>query len=364
MAARTRTLHQASVTIIAGLILASCTSSIDFGRFGGAPSGPVISDERPDPDQRGVITYSSFEVAVAERGETVRQVAERLGQDVEETAALNGINPDTPLRSGELIVLPGQSAEISGGPLRPRGTVDIETLASDAIDDAAPQPRAARDEPQRHRVREGDTAASIAARYGVSEAALADWNGLGADRSLRVGQTLLIPSTSKSVPPLLRPATTSTETSQPGEGTEAPPPPSSVSTDEPAQNTPEADPVAPEVPDDVLILPVQGNVIRTFEKGVNDGMDIAAAAGTPVVASADGTVAAITRDTEGVPIMVIRHADGLLTVYAGISDILVERGDSVTRGQQIAQVRAASPSFVHFETRRGFESVDPSEFLN
>ena len=95
-----------------------------------------------------------------------------------------------------------------------------------------------------------------------------------------------------------------------------------------------------------------------------NGIDISAPAGTPVKAAEAGTVAAITRDTEEVPILVIRHADGLLTVYANIQNIPVEKGAKVSRGQTIAEVRGSGASFLHFEVREGFESVDPVPFVN
>ena len=81
-------------------------------------------------------------------------------------------------------------------------------------------------------------------------------------------------------------------------------------------------------------------------------------------AAADGIVAAITRDTDQVPIIILRHADNLLTVYAGVDNLTIEKGDRVTRGQIIAKVRDAEPSFLHFEVRQGLSSVDPMDFLS
>ena len=86
-----------------------------------------------------------------------------------------------------------------------------------------------------------------------------------------------------------------------------------------------------------FLMPTDGNIIRTYVKGKNDGIDIAAPAGTPVRAVADGIVAAITRDTDQVPIIVLRHADNLLTVYAGVDDLTIKKGDQVTRGQKIGR---------------------------
>ncbi len=111
-------------------------------------------------------------------------------------------------------------------------------------------------------------------------------------------------------------------------------------------------------------MPVSGSIIRAYAKGRNDGVDISADAGSPVVAAADGTVAAITRDTDQVPIVVLKHAGNLLTVYAGVDQLTIKKGDKVKRGQKIAVLRAGSPSFLHFEVRQGLESTDPVPFLN
>jgi murein DD-endopeptidase MepM/ murein hydrolase activator NlpD len=115
-----------------------------------------------------------------------------------------------------------------------------------------------------------------------------------------------------------------------------------------------------------LMTPIAGasRIVRPYSKGKNDGIDIAASAGTPVRAADAGTVAAITRDTEGVPIVVVRHEGDLLTVYAGVDALKVEKGSRVSRGQEIAAIRAGDPAVLHFEVRQGFESVDPGPYLN
>ena len=112
-----------------------------------------------------------------------------------------------------------------------------------------------------------------------------------------------------------------------------------------------------------LAMPVSGKIIRGYAKKKNEGIDIAASAGTSVKAAGDGTVAAITKDTDQVPILVIRHEGNLLTVYANIDGIAVAKGDRVKRGQAIAKVRSADPAFLHFEVRQGFDSVDPVPYL-
>jgi murein DD-endopeptidase MepM/ murein hydrolase activator NlpD len=223
-------------------------------------------------------------------------------------------------------------------------------------------------EPIRHRVMRGETAYSIARLYNVNVKALADWNGLGPDLAVREGQTLLVPVAAA------RSASQEVITA-PGEGSPTPTPPSAA-TPLPAEKTkPAAEPVkTPPAPNlgtqktaasgtAKLAMPVAGKIIRGYQKKKNEGIDIAAAAGTAVAAAGDGTVAAITKDTDQVPILVIRHDGNLLTVYANIDGISVAKGDRVKRGQPIARIRSSDPAFLHFEVRQGFDSVDPVPYL-
>ncbi|MDJ0638417.1 MAG: peptidoglycan DD-metalloendopeptidase family protein [Paracoccaceae bacterium] len=327
---------------------------------------------KPRPDDRGIISYPGYQVAVARRGDTVRTVAARIGLPAEELARHNVLPDSVILREGEILALPRRVED----PIAPLGgeTLDVATIAGTAIDraDGGTPGLPTGSEPQRHRVRPGETAFSIARTYGVPVAELADWNGLGSDLALRVGQYLLIP---------LPPTTAGTEDvrvasiEQPGAGSVTPLPPSSAEplpTEdvEPVAAAPEPEPEPLEDQQTAasdtskLRMPVQGSIVRPYEKGKNEGIGISASAGSTVVAADDGTVAAITRDTDQVPILVIRHAGNLLTVYAGVDEIEVEKGDSVRRGEQIAVVRAAAPPFLHFEVREGFDSVDPDPYLN
>lgn len=59
----------------------------------------------------------------------------------------------------------------------------------------------------------------------------------------------------------------------------------------------------------------------------------------------------------------IRHEPELLTVYANVTDVVVEKGARVNRGDAIAKLRSGNDAFVHFEVRRGFDSVDPMPYL-
>lgn len=347
------------------------------GQFSTAEAAQSIAS-RPAADSRGVISYPNYQVAVAQQNDTVTAIAGRVGIPAEELARYNGIDANVKLRGGEIIALPRRVAESSGQ----SGGTDIASLAGSAIDSAAPRssvitspldpapsaapaPAAAEGaEPARHKVARGETAYTIARLYGIPVKALAEWNGLGSDFAVREGQVLLIPEAGTAPQADSTPSST-----RPGEGSPTPTPPSSS---KPLpEDKPEPEAPAIKVPEPTLSTssssrmdyPVKGKIARAYSKGRNDGIDIAGASGDPVHAAADGTVAAITSSADQVPIIVVRHPDSLLTVYANVEQIKVQKGDSVKRGQQIAQLRGGDNSYVHFEVRNGFDSVDPMPYL-
>ncbi|MCZ0812253.1 MAG: peptidoglycan DD-metalloendopeptidase family protein [Pseudomonadota bacterium] len=382
-----------SAPLLAGtaiLMLSACGDRpLDFdlrGAFGNAPStaeaAANATAKRPEPDSRGIISYPGYQVAVAQRGDNVADLASRIGVDPGELARYNGIQTGDPLREGEIVALPGRVSEPSGGPITPSGEVDISTLAGDAITNAQ-QPASVQTsalpaaqsgvEPMRHKVERGETAYTIARLYDVTVRSLAEWNGLGSDLSVREGQYLLIP-VARTESGDDRQASDDEETTRPGTGSPTPEPPSSSRPLPEEDTVPAAEPVESSAPDlgatqsaqsdgAAMAFPVRGDIIRDYAKGENDGIDIAASPGTAVKAAADGVVAAITNDTNGVPIIVIKHPDNLLTVYSNIDNVTVTKGDNVSRGQKLAEIRREGTAALHFEVRDGFDSVDPNDYL-
>ncbi|HEV8035003.1 LysM peptidoglycan-binding domain-containing M23 family metallopeptidase [Yoonia sp.] len=351
--------------------------------------------DRPRPDDRGVISYPNYQVVVARRDDTIRGIAIRLGLDATELAEYNGIGPDVILRRDEIIALPSRVTEpspasgaIGTGPIQPFDVTAVATTALDRADaagagavtatpiapaaaaPAAPVVRGT--EPIRHQVQRGETVFSISRLYNVPVTNIAEWNGLNTEFTIREGQYLLIPQ-GGSAP---APAAASAAVTAPGVGTATPVPPSAalpLPSETPA--APVAAAVVPATPDlgtttaqpassDArFIMPIQGSIIRDYAPGTNEGIDIGASAGADVRAAGSGTVAAVTTDTSGGAIVVIKHSDGLLTVYTQMEGLTVSKDDSVSRGQVIGKVRAANPSFLHFEVRRGLQSLDPNDFV-
>ena len=99
----------------------------------------------------------------------------------------------------------------------------------------------------------------------------------------------------------------------------------------------------------------------------HEGIDMAAPIGTPVLAAAAGDVIYAGDHVRGYGNMVVvKHSDNLVTVYAHNSVLLVHEGDRVSVGQEIARVgdtgRSTAPH-LHFEVRRRDTPLDPLQFL-
>ena len=103
---------------------------------------------------------------------------------------------------------------------------------------------------------------------------------------------------------------------------------------------------------------------------VHNGLDLAAEAGSPVMAAADGEVISVHEDDALGHMVMIRHDDGYATSYGSLAEeISVRPGDRVTAGQVIgcaadsAITECTLGSHVHFSVTRHDQPMDPAEFL-
>jgi len=122
---------------------------------------------------------------------------------------------------------------------------------------------------------------------------------------------------------------------------------------------PDADAIA-------FIWPAKGKILAGFAEPRSKGIDIEGRIGDPVVAAAAGRV---TYSGTGIPglgkLVVIKHDNGFITVYAHNKDILVKEQQSVARGQKIAEIgnTDAERPKLHFQIRKGSAAVDPMRYL-
>ncbi|HXP30932.1 MAG TPA: M23 family metallopeptidase, partial [Stellaceae bacterium] len=191
-------------------------------------------------------------------------------------------------------------------------------------------------------------------------------------------QSLVLPApaeTTRSAPPRLasapRPATPTANAPPPAQAPAEPqgtaPPRAEIAAlpFEPAPPPQEA------TPGEGFVWPVRGRILSGFGLGANgtqnDGINIAAPAGTPVLAAEAGLVAYAGNELRGYGYLVlIKHDKGFMTAYAHNAALLVQRGDHVRRGQPIAKIGATGAvqePQLHFEIRRGTRALDPAGYL-
>ncbi|WP_420913574.1 peptidoglycan DD-metalloendopeptidase family protein [Bordetella hinzii] len=196
-------------------------------------------------------------------------------------------------------------------------------------------------QPGFHRVESGETLTSIARRYNRSVADLVRWNKLSSANRIDQGQLLRV------APP--GGATTASGGGKPAPRAQAP-------------ATPRGAPVR----GIRLVWPAEGKLTRGYNGSSSNGLVIANAAGTPVVAAADGTVAYASNGLRGYGnLVIVRHGATFITIYAHNRKLLVKQGQSVKQGQKIAEMgnSDASANQLYFELRRDGKPVDPTGVL-
>ncbi|MDP1673786.1 MAG: peptidoglycan DD-metalloendopeptidase family protein [Burkholderiales bacterium] len=250
-----------------------------------------------------------------------------------------------------------------------------------------PQARVAqapeRPRPDFYTVRAGDTLYSIALEFGLDYRELAAWNSIEPSR-IRVGQQLRLsppqgvvaspmraPGSVEGRPLGERPAVADGARSEP-RGVRVP-----YSDQAYAQMSgvkPEPSVTAKPFPQDHAqgdddigwIWPVSGKVISSFNDSSSKGIGIAGKMGQPVVAAGAGRVIFSGTGIRGLGrLIVIKHNEKYLSVYAHNRELLVKEGQSVTRGQKIAEMGDSDSDRVklHFEIRLMGKPVDPAGLL-
>ena len=359
----------------------SSLSNFDFdfrgNSFDTSDAALQATQSRPKANELGIISYPTYQIAVARRDDTIESMAERLGQNPGELARYNGLAEGERLRNGEVLALPrtgsrgGQYLESSDEIEETTLSKDINVLeladnalkvaggsANNQLDRTSSDAKNLMD-PIKHNVVRGETVFTISRLYNISVRSLADWNGLDSDYTLREGQILIIPLVDKK-------ATKNTqkeidESAVPAPPSSKKPQPRNVNTQEFSKSTD----TKISVPEDgKMAYPLEGLVIREYSKNINDGIDFTARAGTKVVAADTGLVATVTEDINQIAIVVLKHPGNILTVYANLTNIKVSTNQNVNRGDILGEIPNGDPPYLHFEIREGFESVDPLEYLN
>ncbi len=323
--------------------------------------GALVAPPRPTWDGGQVVKRDNAVKPgeyVVQSGDTLRGIGNRTGAGSEAIAAANNLPPPFTIYPGQRLIVPGG---------------------------------------RYHSVSAGETGIAIAQAYGVRWADMVALNALEEPYILRIGQKLRVPDGGAAPQPVRiaaapnQPAAAAAVPaseastlerraaafsigiddivtgSQPAlaEGRRAA---AAVAKPQQAVATAIAQPSAF---DGRFAWPVRGRLLSSFgsNKGgrVNDGINIAGRAGTPVLAAGSGVVA-YSGDEIGVfgGLVLIDHGGGWITAYGHLGRLDVVRGEKVNAGQPIGtvgQTGYVSEPQLHFEIRQKRKPIDPTTKL-
>jgi lipoprotein NlpD len=292
------------------------------------PAPPPAWEARPVTPDATRVEGSTY---VVQPGDTLRSIANRTGAGSEAIARANGIPAPFMIRTGQRLAIPGG---------------------------------------RYHLVRAGETGIAIARAYGVDWSRVVTANALAEPYILRTGQRVLIPDESRPMTREERAAAFRIDIDDIVTGSQ----PAIAERARPARPTasstrvlPSTSPVAPPAAlSGAFAWPVRGQLIRRFGPVASgersDGLKIAVPLDTPILAAADGTVAYVGSAIPSLGgLVMIQHGGGWTTIYGHAGQLLVQRGQSVKRGQMIALSGDSGTNRpqLHFEMRQGRTPVDP-----
>ncbi len=122
-----------------------------------------------------------------------------------------------------------------------------------------------------------------------------------------------------------------------------------------------------------LGYPVKGYLSRSYQPDDANprvrhfGIDLAVGVGTPVIATADGVVSFAGWDSTFGWEVILKHADGLETMYGHNDSLLVHAGDVAKFGETIAvsgNTGSSTAPHVHYEIRKDGVAVNPEDYLD
>lgn len=288
---------------------------------------------------------------VVERGDTLHAIALAYGYDYREIAEFNGIAPPYIIRIGQELKLPGggTAAQTVPGiavtaPLRQPGAIEGKPLA------AAESKPVTKTQPKALKLPYSPEA--------LTQIAELERNQDQPERApTKVAEAPIV-----KIEPKPEPSKTEigkTENSKP-KGVSEENKPAQIGDAKPETNN-EADEEALE-----WVWPTSGKVVAGFSEAGSKGIDIGGRNGQPVIAAAPGKVVYSGNNLRGYGnLVIIKHNKTYLSAYAHNSQVVVKEGQSVSRGQKIAEMGKTDADSVklHFEIRRFGKPVDPLKYL-
>lgn len=245
-------------------------------------------------------------------------------------------------------------------------------------------------------VRRGDTLNRIAQEFNQSVRDLVTWNNLASPNDLRIDQVLRVlppeatqaangPTSAVPVQPgvevrPLGPSAANVPTKTGPRGDKRPYSDATLAELQKPDVGPSAGAPKPETPPAAskpteasaagaaegleLVWPTEGKVLAGFDPK-RKGIDIAGKLGQPVLAASAGQVSYVGSMRGYGNLVIVRHNENFLSAYAHNKSIVVKEGQTVARGQKIAEMGNTDSDSVklHFEVRQQGKPIDPTKFL-
>jgi lipoprotein NlpD len=323
-----------AIALASVLLLAACGSN---------PPAPVVDMssvapvERESAAPRSPAPGGTYRVV---RGDTLYAIAFRNGVDYRELAAWNGIEPPYRIYAGQELRLSPASPD--------QATARATTAAAPAAATQSPSPAAS-------------VAAPAVASNGKPSASVFE----------DVPPAPQTPARDEAVSPSPAPPTNAPA---PTASASASPPPKSTASEAPAK--PVAEVPSPKPPAEAPVngggfawrWPGKGALIGSYVAGdqTRQGIDIAGTAGDPVLAAGDGEVVYSGNGLLGYgELIIVKHNASFLSAYGHNRKRLVQEGERVKAGQQIAEMgsSASARDELHFEIRKNGKPVNPLDYL-
>jgi lipoprotein NlpD len=324
--------------LVFGLLLAGCESTPHLApvvdRAGEESKSPAPADNNDQAEVQPPNTY------IVRKGDTLYSIAQSNGVSQKDLAEWNNIQDPAAIQVGQQLLL---------SPLSPAGQIAQPSLY------ALPQPEL--------------STPGAAVPHGA--AAPSEVKPMASSSKLKTEpKALKLPYSEQAVAQLkayavspqiaLAKAEPSAEKNPPPEAG-VPPAPAPTS---PVPPTAAVEPV-PAADQIEWIWPTKGKVLEEFSESTK-GIDISGTLGQAINASAAGKVVYSGGGLRGYgKLIIIKHNSTYLSAYAHNNKLLVKEGQTVSKGQKIAEMGSTDSSLVklHFEIRKNGKPVDPLKHL-
>lgn len=349
--------------ILALTIILFCSCQSNDETIGFEKIDNMLSPEREN--KFGLVSFGNYSVYISSGNKTVKEIAGKIGIPFTILSDYNGMSFFFKPEKGTILALPiDYNYRLE---LKDNFNVEETKELLDELDGTNLNLKNTRNY-LIHIVKKDETIFKIARIYKLSVKSIAERNNLSSDFQISTDQRLKIPiyltdtkepngklsalvdfKEESIIQTPRRPERNFTEYSIKNE--------SKIYTEE-KDLTKELD----------FIPPIIGQIIKKFNissSGIrNEGVDIRANRNSPIYAAMKGTIMLVSKSAgEKLNVVIIRHEANLLSIYAGLQDPNIKKGDLVEKGSKLGVVNDINNT-LHFELRQGNTPINPESYIN